>query len=78
MYDYYAFNTVKYQHAIDPLTPGIIVELGFMSNPTEFTLLRQHPDWYAGILERGLRKYLSNTRRNNLADLVPSGLTSYP
>jgi N-acetylmuramoyl-L-alanine amidase len=65
MYDYYAFNAAKYEHSIDPLTPAAIVELGFMSNPAEFKRLRREPDWWAGILERGLRSYLATTPRNN-------------
>jgi N-acetylmuramoyl-L-alanine amidase len=71
MYDYYAFNDAKYEHAIDPLTPAVIVELGFMSNPEEFDRLRREPDWYAGILERGILSYLANTRREDLLQLVP-------
>jgi N-acetylmuramoyl-L-alanine amidase len=70
MYDYYAFNATKYRHSIDPLTPAAIVELGFMSNPAEFKRLRREPDWWAAILERGLRSYLATTPRNNPILLV--------
>ena len=42
-----------------------------MSNPEEFDRLRRQPDWYAAILERGIRTYLANTRREDLLQLVP-------
>jgi hypothetical protein len=68
--DYYAFNRRTYQHSIAALSPGVIVELGFMSNPAEFRLLRNRPDSYAAILERGLEAYLSAFSRSDLSRLV--------
>ncbi len=35
MLQYYAFNHTKFTHAIDPSTPGLIIELGFITNASD-------------------------------------------
>ena len=44
MLGYYAFNWIYYDHTIHPMTPGIILELGFLSNSLDRKYLTQHPD----------------------------------
>lgn len=54
---YYAFNFRRYRHSVSPATPGLIVELGYLSNPSDRTFLR-HPKRVAAALARGILTYL--------------------
>jgi N-acetylmuramoyl-L-alanine amidase len=56
---YYAFNSGDFAHAIDPQTPGVIVELGFLTNPADRALLvNQQPTVAQGLAE-GIIGFLS-------------------
>jgi hypothetical protein len=54
---YYAFNFRRYKHSVSPATPGLIVELGYLSNPRDRAFL-QHPKRVAAALARGVLDYL--------------------
>ena len=59
MTGYYAFNSRDFAHAIDPQTPGAIVELGFLSNPLDLNLLLYQPDLVATAVADGILRYLT-------------------
>lgn len=55
---YYAFNAKAFTHAIDPATPAVILELGFLSNPTDRDLLVHRQELVAYGLADGILRYL--------------------
>ncbi len=71
MRGYYAFGFRRFVHAASPFTPSVIVELGFLTNPRERELLADRPDYWAGILDRGLAAFLAGFDRSRTADLRP-------
>lgn len=54
MTEYHAFDE------INPLTPAIILETGFLANAQDYNLLVQHPDTVAQAIVSGLLCYLRN------------------
>jgi N-acetylmuramoyl-L-alanine amidase len=70
---YYAFASYRYQHAIAPTTPAIIVEAGFMTHPEDRTLLFDDPDRVAQGIAEGLLAFLA---QRDLADTTPPELPS--
>jgi hypothetical protein len=56
---YYAFNSGEFAHAIDPQTPGVIVELGFLTNPADRALLVNQQPTVAKGLADGIIGFLS-------------------
>lgn len=62
MLHYYAFSDRRYLHAAHRATPGVIVELGYLSNPNDRAWLTD-PDGPADALARGLRSYLADVGR---------------
>ena len=59
MLGYYAFNSADFQHAIAPQTPGVIIELGFLTNPTDRTLLTEQQATVATGLAAGIIRFLT-------------------
>ena len=59
MTGYYAFNSADFQHAIAPQTPGVIIELGFLTNPTDRTLLTEQQATVATGLASGIIRFLT-------------------
>ncbi len=55
---YYAFNSRRYKHAIHPMTPGVLVETGFMTNHKEATLLIENPEIPAEGIAKGIIKFV--------------------
>lgn len=62
MLHYYAFNNGRFQHSVAARTPALLVELGYLSNTGDLTLLTQ-PDLLAEALEAGVLRYLSDIYR---------------
>ncbi len=62
MFEYYAFNHRRFTHAVAPATPALIVELGYLSNPSDSRLMST-PDALASALEAGIARYLSAVGR---------------
>ncbi len=62
MFRYYSFNNRSYRHALHPRTPGLLVELGYLSNRGDGRLLAR-PDALAAALTRGAVDYLSEIGR---------------
>lgn len=71
MRGYFGFSWRRFEHAISPYTPAVLVELGFLGNAVERARLRDRPDYYAAILEKGIEAYLADYERNNLSAYVP-------
>jgi N-acetylmuramoyl-L-alanine amidase len=58
MSGYYAYNQRRYQSVISPDTPAAIIELGFISNPSDRALLIGSQDRIAAALAAGILDYL--------------------
>lgn len=61
MTGYYAFNWRRYNHAIHPQTPAVIVETGFLSNVSDRNLLVNSPELAAKGISEGVLKFLNPT-----------------
>lgn len=59
MTGYYAFNSGAFQHTINPQTPGVIMEMGFLTNPTERNLFTDHQDTVATGIANGIIRFLT-------------------
>jgi len=57
MLRYYAFNH-RLQHSVDPATPAVILEMGFLTNADDRALLTQQPDRVAQGIAAGILKFL--------------------
>jgi len=55
---YYAFNTRRYEHAIDLGTPAAIIEAGFLTNSGDRSFLTGHPDVAARGIANGILRFL--------------------
>lgn len=55
---YYAFNSRRYIHAIHPMTPGVLIETGFMSNFAESTVLINEQEKPAEGIAKGIIEYI--------------------
>ena len=71
MRGYFAFNYRRFVHTISPVTPSVIIELGFISNATDRALLTGHPDFWANIILEGLERYFASFNRDDIASLRP-------
>jgi N-acetylmuramoyl-L-alanine amidase len=58
MTSYYAFANQGIQHSIAPTTPGVILEMGFLTTAKDRNLLMDQPDVVAGGIARGILKFL--------------------
>ncbi len=58
MRGYYAFSWWKYVHAVHPMTPSVILETGFLTNPKEAALLINHPEIPAQALAKAILSFL--------------------
>ncbi len=57
---YYAFNSRRYDHAIHPMTPGVLIETGFASNPIEASILINNPEIPAEGIAQGIINFIEN------------------
>ncbi len=58
MRQYYGFNWRSFKHTVDPTTPAVLLELGFLTTPGDLKLLQQEPDRVAEAVARGIIKFL--------------------
>lgn len=56
---YYAFNSRRYDHAIHPMTPGVIVETGFLTNYYESSVLINNPKLPAQGIADGVIQFIN-------------------
>lgn len=66
MTQYYAFNYVKYHHAISPSTPAAIIEMGFLTNDADRELLMKEQDKAARGIARAVLDFLGRPSRTGL------------
>jgi N-acetylmuramoyl-L-alanine amidase len=58
MRGYYAFRYTRYRHAIHPMTVGVIIETGFLTNPTDQRILVGDPGLAAHGIFEGVSRFL--------------------
>ena len=58
MRGYYAFNSGLYEHTIAEDTPGVIVEMGFLSNAQDRAFMIQNRDLIARAIALGIARFL--------------------
>lgn len=59
MRGYYAFNYRRYQHALHPMTVGVILETGFLTSPRDRRVLVEEPDAAARGIVRAVTSFIS-------------------
>lgn len=59
MRGYYAFAWWRYEHSVHPMTPSIILETGFLTNPQDRTIIVNKPELSAKGLADGIIDYLT-------------------
>lgn len=72
MRGYFGFSWRRYEHALSPYTPAVLVELGFLGNAADRERLRDRPGFYAEILENGIDGYLEAYDRGIRSAFVPT------
>lgn len=66
MTGYFAFNWSRYQHATSPFTPAVILEMAYLSNDDDRSLLVDRPDRVAAAIANGIFKFLDETPRTEI------------
>lgn len=61
MSGYYAFNWRRYEHAVHPRTPAVIIETGFMTNRSDRAVIVAQPERAAAGIAAGLLSFLAST-----------------
>lgn len=61
MRGYYAFNSRRYQHSIHPMTPGAIVETGFITNAADRKIIVSNPKRSAQAIANAIIAFLKET-----------------
>ncbi|MCX7787254.1 MAG: N-acetylmuramoyl-L-alanine amidase [Spirochaetes bacterium] len=74
MRGYFGFNYRRFEHTMSPYTPAVLLELGYLTNPTDRARLTRSPEGYADILLRGLRQYFKDHHRRTEEFLTPLSL----
>lgn len=64
MRGYYAFNWRKYDHAIHPMTPGAIIETGFLTSGKDRKIIVNNPKRSAQGIAQGILSFLKETLPN--------------
>ncbi len=75
MRGYYAFSPHRYRHAIDPRTPAVILEMGFLTVREDRERLFGYPQAAALGIAAGILRFLS---RNDPYDHARMAVTLYP
>jgi N-acetylmuramoyl-L-alanine amidase len=55
---YYAFNWPRYEYAVHPRTPSAIVEVGFLTNPSDRAFMLNEPERAATAITDGILAFL--------------------
>lgn len=66
MTNYYAASWSRYQHATSPFTPSVILEMAFISNRRDLSLLVDQPDRVAVAIANGILKFLDANPRSKI------------
>lgn len=80
MTDYYAFAWFRYVHALAPHTPATILEMGFISHPTDRDMMLSEQDRVASAIVDGIVRFLDAVPRSTLfaEDIVVPTVTAPP
>lgn len=73
MANYYAFNPIKYRHALSPHVPAALLEMGFVTNPLDRKLMVEEADRIAFGIANGVDRYF----RSGVAGATPSPYPSF-
>jgi N-acetylmuramoyl-L-alanine amidase len=57
MQSYYAFNFRRYEHALHPMTIGVILETGFLTSPRDRSVIIDDPDRAARGIVQAVKAY---------------------
>lgn len=60
MLGYYAFSWWRFEHAVHPMTPSIILETGFLTTPTDAYIISRTPEVPARAITDSLIKFLKS------------------
>ena len=60
MQGYYAFAWWRYEHAVHPMTASIILETGFLTNPTDRKIIVSRPEIPAKGIASGIIRFLES------------------
>ncbi len=71
MRGYYAFNYRRHDHAVRKTTPGVIVEMGFLTNAADRAILTTQQDRIAAGIAAGIIRYLNERDPLDGAALLP-------
>lgn len=62
MRGYYAFGWWRYEHSVHPMTTSIILETGFLTSPTDRSIIVDKPNLSADGLADGVIEFLENEK----------------
>lgn len=71
MRGYYAFAWTRHTHAITRTTPAVILEMGFLTNPTDREFMTRRADVVVAGVANGIIRYLNQRDPKNGAALLP-------
>ena len=71
MRGYYAFSYRRHTHAVARTTPAVIVEMGYLTNATDRSIMTRRADDVASGIARGILDYLNARDARDGAALVP-------
>lgn len=74
MRGYYALAPYRYRYAVDPSTPSIVFEAGFMTHPADRPWLLDKPGTVAAAIADGILAYLAQRPAAGSSDLQPQPL----
>ena len=60
MRGYYALSSGRFRHSISTNTPGVILELGYLTNPSDRSLMTQQADRLARGVANGVLRFLQS------------------
>jgi N-acetylmuramoyl-L-alanine amidase len=66
MTGYYVYSWTRYQHAVSPYAPGVILEMGYLSNDEDRALMLDRPDLLANAIADGITTFLNDTPRSKI------------
>jgi len=62
MTDYYAFDARRFRHAINPATPAVVLETGFLTNPEDRRVIVDAPQLAGEGIATGVLDFLRQRR----------------
>ena len=71
MRGYFGFNYRRFEHSMSPYTPAVLIELGYLTNPTDRIRLTQFSPSYAEIILEGLQNYFREHHQRRQEFLTP-------